>query len=195
MSTTEIIMRPLMPGNAGLESIGSVTANFARQNAEEDVVAEFSRFKNESARSSLSDSILSMYGQVAYDEHVAWGRETAERAQREDEERRAFKSTSTAPSSQILSPASKRLEDSFQAGQRFFPRWSLTPTDNPRQLGRRRVNYPRSDGKAQTMAWRRRTLRLTLISGQHQVISTSHNTYNDPTRRGWIRSVGEGGST
>lgn len=74
MSTTEIIMRPLMPGNAGLESIGSVAANFARQNAEEDVVAEFSRFKNESARSSLSDSILSMYGQVAYDEHVGWER-------------------------------------------------------------------------------------------------------------------------
>lgn len=87
MSTTEIIMRPLMPGNAGLESIGSVTANFARQNAEE----EFTRFKNESARSSLSDSILSMYGQVAYDEHVAWERETAVRAQREDEERRAFR--------------------------------------------------------------------------------------------------------
>ncbi|CAL8575395.1 hypothetical protein XPA_001323 [Xanthoria parietina] len=91
MSTTEIIMRPLMPGNAGLESIGSVAANFARQNAEEDDVAEFTRFKNESARSSLSDSILSMYGQVAYDEHVAWERRTAERAQREDEERRAFR--------------------------------------------------------------------------------------------------------
>ncbi|KAI4239491.1 MAG: hypothetical protein LQ349_000304, partial [Xanthoria aureola] len=48
---------------------------------------------NEKAgRSSLSDSILSMYGQVAYDEHVAWERERAERAQREDEERRARRS-------------------------------------------------------------------------------------------------------
>lgn len=79
-----------MPGNAGLESIGSVAANFARQNAEGDAL-EFIRFKNESPRSSLSESILSMYGQVAYDENVDWERATAERAQREDEQRRAFR--------------------------------------------------------------------------------------------------------
>ena len=90
MCLTDIVMAPLMPGNAGLESIGSVAANFARQDAEE-ASTDLRRWMDESPRSSVNDSIVSEYGPANYAEFAAWERIHAERGQREDEARREFR--------------------------------------------------------------------------------------------------------
>ncbi|KAL9036983.1 MAG: hypothetical protein Q9180_003985 [Flavoplaca navasiana] len=96
-------MAPLMPGNAGLESIGSVAANFARQDAEE-ASTDFRRWMDESPRSSVNDSIVSEYGPANYAEFAAWERVHAERGQREDEARRKFR---------MLSAVARELGESF----------------------------------------------------------------------------------
>ena len=90
MSCTELIMAPIMPGHSGLESIGSVASNFARLDAEE-AYPDYARLKKESARSYLSEYLLSTHGQVTYEENIAWLKAEAERAQREKEKRRELR--------------------------------------------------------------------------------------------------------
>ncbi|KAL8774716.1 MAG: hypothetical protein Q9209_000655 [Squamulea sp. 1 TL-2023] len=79
-----------MPGNTGLDSIGSVLANYARLD-QEKAYADFARYRNESPRSSLTEYLSSAHDQVTCDEYADWQRADAEKKQQEDEKRRESK--------------------------------------------------------------------------------------------------------
>ncbi|KAL8714864.1 MAG: hypothetical protein Q9220_001377 [cf. Caloplaca sp. 1 TL-2023] len=87
MCFTDFNMAPNMPFQPGLESIGSVAANWARIDAEEEN-AEYQRYRDESPE---SEHVLELYGKAVHDEYLAIARHDAERAQLEKRQRQELK--------------------------------------------------------------------------------------------------------
>ncbi|KAL8960818.1 MAG: hypothetical protein Q9193_002536 [Seirophora villosa] len=87
MAYTQMIMAPIMNYQTGLESIGSVAANFARTEAEEKC-AKYTRFLHESPE---SEYLLHTHGQAALDYYLALEKASNEQRSLDDEERRERK--------------------------------------------------------------------------------------------------------
>ncbi|KAL9051088.1 MAG: hypothetical protein Q9206_004839 [Seirophora lacunosa] len=87
MAYTQMVMAPIMNYQTGLESIGSVAANFARTEAEEKC-AKYTRFLHESPK---SEYLLHIHGQATLDYYLALEKASNEQRSLDDEERRERK--------------------------------------------------------------------------------------------------------
>lgn len=87
MAYTQMVMAPIMNYQTGLESIGSVAANFARTEAEEKC-AKYTRFLHGSPK---SEYLLHTHGQAALDYYLAWEKASNEQKSLDDEKRRERK--------------------------------------------------------------------------------------------------------
>ncbi|KAI4141568.1 MAG: hypothetical protein LQ341_003492 [Variospora aurantia] len=80
MAYTHLIMAPIMNYLTGLESIGSVAANFARTEAGEKTWLLY--------ESPESAYVLQMHGQAAHDDYLAWKKTSSEQRTLDDKKRR-----------------------------------------------------------------------------------------------------------
>ncbi|KAI4260445.1 MAG: hypothetical protein LQ352_000307 [Teloschistes flavicans] len=90
MAFTQFSMAPTLPDKSSLESIGSVAANFARTDEEEEQ-AEYVRFAYGSTKSEF---LLQVFGQAVHDDFIAVLKAENERAVAEmgkRDERRAIR--------------------------------------------------------------------------------------------------------
>ncbi|KAL8648281.1 MAG: hypothetical protein Q9210_005083 [Variospora velana] len=102
-------MAPIMNYQTGLESIGSVAANFARTEA-----GEKTRLLYESPESAY---VLQMHGQAAHDDYLAWEKTSGEQRTLDDKKRRERRRRQLE--------RCRRIRKTFQNTGLFVnPRWS-----------------------------------------------------------------------